>query len=449
MSVSQFGDNIIDNYIQRLSTLNQERPQVISQEELEALALDIGIAPDVLDRAHTLAQSSFEAGLRHQADQNWAAAIAAFEQSVSLQPCDPESLYQLAAAHHSRYRATRNLADAERANALVQECLTHAPDHAAATTLRKALQVPLAPQSPQSQIETPSSSSKQIFITAIAILGGGLLLLLAFISETKLADDFPRTSGSAEAENRIDPITPPSDRPPGTRIDLPIEVADSLSSLGANLSFRQSRLSIYSSGDSYYSLEGLLVNDSTQEFKEFQLTLAFKDGNDAVLEEVSLRGVSGLDPALRPGDSAPVSTTRKVDPRATTVELSLQSIDSAPAATTYDPGREIPVVWDIPQPSHFALQALERQFSIRTSLRDEDFVLGTFALTNTGDAVFEKLVLEFRAYDAADTILSSRSLHIAGLDPDLWQTETRLENVRMSFPTGLFHRYELVVIEAE
>lgn len=458
MSVPQSGDNTIDNYIQRLSNLNQERPQTLSQKDLEALALEVGIAPEVLERAHNIAQSNFEAGLRYQGEQNWEAAIAAFEQSVALQPCDPESLYQLAAAHHGRYRATRNSADAKRAEALVRQCLSHAPHHAAAADLQQAIQAPLEPQ-PQPTIPTATpttatpTTTKHRAIRAGVGLGGLLLLLLALIGGAEIMSDRAPTASLAEPEAELEADTLPlaSADQRGRQVDLPIEVADSVTSQGITISPRQSRFRIHTNGKAYYSIESFLVNDGTQELKEVRLTITFKDSNNTVLAEDDRRVLTASNPVLRPGDSFPLTTVLQTHPNAASVEFSLHSIDSVPAATTYDPGQEIPVVWEVPQPSHLNLQVLERQSSVlSSSVGNRDYVRGTFALTNTGEAVFSKLTLEFRAYDAEGGLLDTRSLYIASSShPALWQAETRLVNAILALPLGRFDRYELVVVTAE
>jgi tetratricopeptide (TPR) repeat protein len=461
MSAPQFGDNTIDDYIQRLSNLNQERPQTLSQDELEGLALEVGIAPEILAKAHDIAQSSFEAGLRYQQEEHWDAAIAAFEQSLSLRPCDPESLYQLAAAHHDRYRATRHPADAERAEALVQQCLNHDPHHAAAADLRQAIQTPLEPLAETAPPTTSPTTVQQRLTRTGMALGGGLLLLLAVIGGAELLNEPGPTSGvtgtEAEAETE-DTIEAASDAFPlasadqyGTRVELPIEVADSVTSLGINIAPRESQFSIHNNGKAYYKLEAFLVNDGTQEVQEAQLTISFRDSNNTLLATKNQRALTASDPALRPGDSFPIITTLAAHPNTASVEFSLHSIDSVPAATSYDPGQEIPVVWDIPQPSHLALQALERQFRVRyNSFGNEDFAQGTFALTNTGDAVFNQLTLELRIYDAEGEILDTRLLYIASDSyPALWQAETRLRKAVLALPPGRFYRYELAVVDAE
>jgi hypothetical protein len=448
MGLDAESDAIIQQYVRRVSELSKRRRQLPSQQELEAIALEVGIAPDVLEQARQTAQAHFDRGVDYRQQDQWDAAIAELENALALTPGYAEAHYQLAMAYQGRYRQLELASDRQAALDHLSDCLSLQPHHAAAQSLQSSL----------SHVPPPASNSTTRLplligtgIGLVVAIGVGIMLLLPQgRSPEPPLEEVETAPLSTDANATTAPLTANSSLTETGEVDIPLVLADDLVEAGISVEVRQSRLSNYTE-QSFYKLSALLLNGSNQELEKVTLIAELLDAQGQIISQKSLRALDTQHPTLRPGDRFPFTTIEETTPAVTQIRLRIQTLDGLPAAANYDPGQIVPVQWEVEQRSQWQLEVRERYLSANSSILNdnEEYVDATFTITNVGEASFQKLKLVMRMYDAAGNPLGEDELLVVyGDKPPLLPGETRPEKALESIPTG-FHSYELVVVEVE
>jgi tetratricopeptide (TPR) repeat protein len=448
MSLGPESDAIVQQYVRRVSELSRVRRQLPSQQELEAIALEVGIAPEVLEQARQTAQAHFNRGVDYRQQDQWDAAIAELENSLALNPSYGEAHYQLAMAYQGRYRQLQLTSDRQAALDHLADCLSLQPDHAAARALQSSLAHAPKPAS-NSTTRLPLLIGTGVGLVVAMGVGTSLLLLQGQSPEATsiVVEDAPLP---ADASATTAPLATDSPSAETGEVDIPLLLADDLGEAGIAVEVRQSRLSNYPER-SFYNLSALLLNESNQELEKVTLVAELLDDQGQIVSQKTLRALDSQHPTLRPGDRFPFTTIEETTPSVAQVRLRIQTLDGLPAASNYDPGEIVPVRWEVEQRPQWQLEARERQLSASSSILNEGeaYVEATFAITNVGDASFQTLKLVMRMYDAAGNQLGEDELLVVyGDNPPLLPGESRPEKALESIPVG-FHSYELVVVEVE
>lgn len=447
MTLDPASDAIVQRYVKRVSELSQTQHKTPSQADLEAIALEVGISPEVLQQARQVSQDHFHRGVEWVQQQRWAEAIAELNNSLELNPSSPETHYQLALAHRGKFEMTGEEGDRQTALKHVQQCLHLQPNFRSALDLQQSL----------TQAASSSASKSTPWGVVAGVLASGLMGLAAVVTLILRPGSAPTPNPVASAP---EPTTTPTPSPTdassnattsatASEVDIPLELTDSLTTAGISVEPRLSRLSNYAES-SFYEMQALLVNDSDQEWQKVSLTAEWLDAQGNVLMQKPLRALDTFQSPMRPGDRHPFATITEISPGLQTIRLSLQTADTTPAASSYDPGTVVPVTWDTQQASHWQLEVRERQVSVRPkSFEEGDHADAIFAITNTGSAAFQKLRLEIRFLDANGTVLGTDDMQVVyGSDPPLLVGETRLDRTVEGIQSG-YERYEIVVVEAE
>jgi tetratricopeptide (TPR) repeat protein len=429
-------DAAITRYIQSLSQLSQDTSNPPSQQELEALAIEVGIAPEIIAKARQQAQAQFAAGVQYLQNEQWDAAISALDQSLALNPLNAETAYQLAVAHYYRATKTGDVRDRETAIALLNRCLTQDPQHALAPGLRQKLSS--RPRHLPPRVWLMVGATSLVFFGVLAI---GWLTVQRVKPEIQME--------SVEVSEAIAPPPAPTAPPlEDYEFELPITLTDSITEADMEIEVRQSRLQNFED-KSYYNLIALLKNNSDEEWQAVILNLQVLDRAGNILVQKSLQALDTYQPVLRPGDAYPFSTILTTNSQATTVRMALQLKNDVPASGQYDVGKEIPVIWEQVPPSHWQLQVQERQFNVSNYGQPDDNLDVTFAIKNAGDGTFRTLRLEMRLLNEVGDRIDTEEIQVVyGSSPALLPGETRVERWLAPIPSGV-ERYELVVVEAQ
>ncbi|MEM8605171.1 MAG: hypothetical protein AAGF24_15225 [Cyanobacteria bacterium P01_H01_bin.121] len=480
-------NEILAQYVQRLSELGQatQTSALPTQADLEAIALELGISAETVQKARQLAHEQLMAGIRHNQQQQWEQALKALQQSLELHPINLDTLHQLALAYQGRYQETRQQRDREQAQQYLKQCLQLQPDWQPAqqllNELEQQLDQALVSDSGASNLaesnRSPLQPQNRRYLPLV--LGGSSLALISgialFVSfftvrqspnspsvvqvnpiqvepeapATAQADAESLATTTSDSASEVQSFTP-STPATGNEQDIPIERGANLTAAGLDLEVRQSRLQKFNP-DSFYNLTALLVNNSDQELQKVNLVLELLNASGEVLSRPPLKALDTFHPSLRPGDRYPFATTLRTTASVAQARLTSELVDGLPAANQYDPGTVVPIDWGVEQPAHWQLEARQRSLSVKPMLFKEgsDRANATFAITNTGAAPLQKLKLELRFYDKGQEPLGTESLLIAyGDRPALLPNETRLIRGIEEIGSG-FDNYELVVVEAE
>lgn len=164
-------EKIIQTYIERISNL-EEKPRGLTEEELQEIALEIGITPEELAKAQELSRLHAQRGERFLAHGHPEDAARAFEEALILRPGNESLRLQLGQCYLARYNTTivGDKADLERAEALFRGLIENNPRLDAAYLGLSAV---------QKARKEEGSSGGLLYAAA-----GGLVVTLACIAAT-------------------------------------------------------------------------------------------------------------------------------------------------------------------------------------------------------------------------------------------------------------------------
>ena len=343
MSLDPENDAIVRQYVQRVSELSKTKQHLLSQSELESIALEVGIAPEALQEARRAAQAHYERGLDYRQRNGWGAAIAELENALVLNPSHADSHFQLALAYDGRYQQTKHKGDRQAALKHLNHCLGLEPDHPEGKRLQQSWQ--------KANIKPRKSLPIALFValgSLAALLGSALLIMLQPANPPASSDiaeppsspitntDTPELPTDFKSANQ--PVESTNQR----EVDIPLVLTDSLSQAGIGIEVRRSRLNTYPNA-SFYNLSASLVNDSGQELETVTLLAEWLDENNQVVAQKSLQILDGQNSTLQPGDRFSFATLQETTPDIHQIRLSVQDTNNGPASTTYDAGKVVPI----------------------------------------------------------------------------------------------------------
>lgn len=124
---------LLDKYIGRLLELKDARKWQLSEEELEEIALDIGLTKADLELARREVEAHIQRGATYASTRDWDAAAQAYETAAELDPIGLQTQYQLANFYFLRWRETKK--GKRELDEAIDKCLQFAPDFAPARNL--------------------------------------------------------------------------------------------------------------------------------------------------------------------------------------------------------------------------------------------------------------------------------------------------------------------------
>ncbi len=213
-------EKILQDYIARLLSLQDERDEWLGEDDLKKAARDLGLSDRDLVRIDAVAEGHRQRGRNFSRHEAWDEAIAEFRQAMVLDPFDVPLLHELAVAHASRYQQTHRDDDRAAARHYARRCIQLDADHQRSYELLTALQ--------QAPAAHPGKRAKvAVFVAAAVVLVGALLVLVTL-------DTAPSTP----------PPTPP-DGPLPSEASIPIRLVEDGNAEGLRLSVEQSLFKNY------------------------------------------------------------------------------------------------------------------------------------------------------------------------------------------------------------
>ncbi len=437
-------EQILQDYIARLLTLQDQREDWIDAADLQAAARDLGLSDADLRRAEELAESHRQRGRNFSRHDAWDEAIAEFRQAMALDPFDVPLLHEMAVAHASRFEEAGAPEDRERAASYARRCIELEPDFQPAYELLAALK-----QAP-AVAHTPSSGAARWVLAAVAVLlvmvGGAVFALLSLGPSPPAPNPVPAPN-PAPAPNAANPA------PPGIasgEVELPVRLQEAD---GLSVEVQRSLLKAYDAAFSY-TLHATLRNDA-QELHLLRLRMDLLDEAGAVLASEYVDVVSDYQPPLRPNDRQPIAALiyqKQAAPSATAVRLAVDRLERLPAPSSYGTPVTRVVRWTVPQPPGISVAVSERESRLSDGFSGPMHFL-TLAVRNDGERALRRLRLEVTWYDAEGKVLTTEeALAVPGSGPVLMPGTTWVERVigeldQTSGPP--YARYAVAVVEIE
>ncbi len=429
-------DRIIETYVQRL--LNWEEP--LTADSLSAIAQEVGLGPDDMAAVQQKAQEHFDRGRNYLEFNCLDEAIDELTQATALDPLNLESLQTLTYAYDQRYGKRKNTSDKKQAIALAKRCLEINPDSEKTVMLISTL-------------EHKVNSRQRLIWLGLA----GLLVIVGFkpimdmLAQRAEVEQLTQEAISQNPDGQSPPAestteaAATSDSEIPTAVDIPITFEQS----GLSLDPRLSRLDNYEDS-SYYTLQGVLLNDSTQEIDALRLNIEYLDQAGVAIATDSKDVIADNNATVRPGDHHAIDLIQKTTPELATVRLNVATIDELPAPPSYDPAIPIPYTWSFQHPSQLDFDLTARSENVNIyDLTDSAYFDAEWAVTNTSDTAIRKLKLQVDFYNQQGTLfLSEDVLVVYGSDAPMLPDEVRPVRVIKSIDKD-YERYEVTVVEAE
>ncbi|MBE9068569.1 hypothetical protein IQ260_18135, partial [Leptolyngbya cf. ectocarpi LEGE 11479] len=330
-------DRIIEAYIQRL--LAWEKP--VNQDTLAAISKEVGITPAEMHAVRRQAKAHFTRGRNYIEFGVLNDAINELTQAMSLDPLNLEILHCLANAYNLRYNRENEPADRQKALLVAKRCVELKPSDKEALVLISFLE-----HTPANTKQKLSQWTKQkigIVAGGVVTVGLGLMglsRLPVFSQPPALLGPAPGTivpgsaiyeSSTPGTDSQAAPTSPAvADIDLSADVDIPVVFEHS----GIVLEARLSQVGDYQDAV-YYQLHGVFINASDQEIRQLALNVEFLDRNNFAIAANDTEAIGAKDAIIRPGDTHAFNLLQKVNSDLSAVQLSVTTLEQAPARTTY------------------------------------------------------------------------------------------------------------------
>ena len=121
-------NNVIDNYIQRVTEWSQSSQRIPTAEELENIASELGIEPEEIQAAQKQSHDHYIRAQGYMRLKHWDDAIAELQEAVAFNPSNLDMLVSLASAHMGRWQAYHRREDEANIRLRIRQCLVIKPD---------------------------------------------------------------------------------------------------------------------------------------------------------------------------------------------------------------------------------------------------------------------------------------------------------------------------------
>ena len=467
-------DDVVVRYAARILALKAERDAAVDDDELLAIARDLGMSDADLKAVAAAAAAHVVRARGYREHGRLADAIGELEQATALSPRDPVVLFALADALKARFLVDGDTSDAARARVLARACLAVAPDHRPSFAVLNELDARRPAKRALPRVAIAAGVGAAVFVAV------GAAVFVTRLLPTRVVQ-----AGSANA-------TPPDSRPsfaqaaiPGSRapggagveppataaaatepnetgtFDLPVTLVDDAHSVGLQLGARHSVLSRYADS-AFYELHALVASERAALIARIDWKLEVLDRAGGVVTTMTMEGPASHDAALRPGDTQALSRLVPTTVAAASVRLTVMRIEEEPLSSGAASGAALPkppasapieLHWAIDKPAGVDVVVRERS----RSLSPKTFSLGpflgaTWQVENTGSIPVRLLKVDVRVFDAAGKALSipgpfSTAKYVtAPSQASLRVGDIRLIRTTIDVPDA-YARYELWVTE--
>ena len=124
-------ESILQDYLARLMTMQDQRQDWLEEADLKEAAQDLGLSEKDLERLDAATKAHRTRGRSFTERGLWDEALAAYNQAATLNPFDAEAVHELAHAYLGRWRVTGDAADQAAAERYAHRTLQLDPEHSA------------------------------------------------------------------------------------------------------------------------------------------------------------------------------------------------------------------------------------------------------------------------------------------------------------------------------
>lgn len=404
----------LNNYIRFLVEQRDRRNQELNPEEMQRIALEMGLSEHDLKQAEQIAHDHHVRAQNFMRHQRYQDAADELKQAAPLLSRD-------VALHLDLANCYLGLNDPEQAEHWARYCLQLDPSSQEAVALLNQIDH----HQGRGQVPAKKKARTGLFV-ALGTIGClvpliGIIGFVAFQNSTVPPPPTP-TPTTTTTPNKSTQPTPATAATVDDRFrDIPLTLSGTEHLV---LERPHSRLSNYDR--SFYRMNALLRNTSEQDFVEIRarLHLRNQDGTDLVIKDLTpFRKSSGA--YVEPGEAIAVSFTTHAKKEVTAAELILTVADQQPHSQLYE-SKPIEFQWAVQKPDLVKLEISERRRTVRELYNKRESIRLSLDFTNRSPSPLAVLKFELDIRDADGKLLINRLGHVVSQShPTLLAGESR------------------------
>lgn len=402
--MSEF-NQALQTYIQKVLSLQKEKSEsVLSVEELNQVAEELGLSAEDLDYIDQKFEDFLERGKGFMRYQQWQRATDELSQAIMLKPLHIEALSNIAEAYFKLWQKTAKKHFRTEARRYAERCLKVDP--------RQELCLYIISQLDK---KSPRYQQRKSAYVRLALIILAVLLLSLAIYVTYL---WLRPSKPSLPSGETTTVLPPAKIPSKLR-DIPLQVAPQNAKEGFTLWVEQSLLD---TKKQQYSLRACLSN-SKYDLNALALRLEILGLNGQVLLSQSLIKPEESPDELLQNDALPLVSLLEVSADARAARVVVSTADKLPPQKpdTFP----VELIWECTRPAGVELEVLERYQLIQPEADFFNHEL-QLAFQNKGKASLKILKAELRWYDLRRQLIHAEALEMLTLlQPRLPQRQVR------------------------
>jgi tetratricopeptide (TPR) repeat protein len=120
---------LLQSYIQKILTIQEQRNFEISEEDLRKIAQDLGLTSQDFARLEKSFNGHWKRGVNFSKHNRFEDAIQELLMATAIKPLHPEPYYELAAAFQKKWTQEGKEEDRQQAEYYAKRCLQLEPEH--------------------------------------------------------------------------------------------------------------------------------------------------------------------------------------------------------------------------------------------------------------------------------------------------------------------------------
>ncbi len=173
-------ESILQDYLTRLMTMQDQREDWLEEADLKTAAQDLGLSDADLERLAATTEAHRTRGRSFAERGLWDEAVEEYRQAATLNPFDASATHELTQAYLGRWHITGDTLDHTAAERYAHRTLQLDPEHAASYEVIKELKRQLTRTGGPSEAET--RTSRGLLFGGMALIGVLIFLVLLFFS---------------------------------------------------------------------------------------------------------------------------------------------------------------------------------------------------------------------------------------------------------------------------
>jgi hypothetical protein len=429
-------DETLQAYIAQVLKIQQEKNQApLAVEELNKVALDLGLSAEDLNLIEDKFQGFLLRGLGFSRYRNWEKSIHELQQAVNIKPMHIEALFGLADAYRNVWLTTASKSARSKAQIYAERTLQYHYNHEGALHLLSQLQT-----------AKPARKIWQSYgRLALYLTGTVILVLMIYYFWQNPAIFSPQKNRDLSTHTRETQVIKEN-------IEVKIELINNSQSTDLQLDTESSFLK--KSADGFiYTLRACLLNQK-REINEINAKIRLLDKEDKIVYEEKWEILSQDNPEFRPKDALPLSKiiqSAGLNSSVQKAQLVIEKLRSGALNPPYEDSNKLTINWDSKRPSNINLDLRERSQTIKPEVESFSHTL-VFEYKNLGKNPLKNFKILIQWFDVDNRLVHEESADLLNpTEPILKSGQVRRKGFiyTIDLKRADYQQYKVIAQEVE